>query len=401
MKLASSFSIKTDPGEALQECHQQLLDANLAEISWLGVFHTDNFDSAVVLQNAKALFHSVPIHGGTSCMGVMSPQGYHCNDGYGMGILAISDPEGSYGVGAADIGDDPANAAAMALERALENADRSGEIPALVFMTPAPGQEEMLIQGIENVIGPSVPVAGGSTGDNTVSGNWRQFTTSEVYNDAVVLSVFFPSVEIAYAFHSGYDPTQIKGIVTKIQGRTLMEIDGRPAAEVYNEWTNGLIQDELSAGGKVLAKTTLSPLGREVGRVGNVPYYKLSHPDQVISGGGLTTFSDIDVGNKLILMEGSRNSLVARAGRVTSAAVSAGNFSKNHLIGAIVIYCAGCMLTVRDNMDQVAQEIDSALQDAPFLGIFTFGEQGCFVGNENSHGNLMISVVVFSDVPVY
>ena len=65
------------------------------------------------------------------------------------------------------------------------------------------------------------------------------------------------------------------------------------------------------------------------------------------------------------------------------------------IAGALVVYCAGCMLTVQDDMARVADVIAEALGEAPFLGTFTFGEQGCFVGGENHHGNLMISVVVF------
>ena len=53
------------------------------------------------------------------------------------------------------------------------------------------------------------------------------------------------------------------------------------------------------------------------------------------------------------------------------------------------------MLTVQDQMDQVATEVRDALGGKPFIGAFTFGEQGCFIGGENHHGNLMISVVVF------
>ena len=65
--------------------------------------------------------------------------------------------------------------------------------------------------------------------------------------------------------------------------------------------------------------------------------------------------------------------------------------------GALVIYCAGCMLTVQDRMGEVAQGVCQVLGDKPFLGSFTFGEQGCFIGGSNHHGNLMISVVVFGD----
>jgi len=61
-----------------------------------------------------------------------------------------------------------------------------------------------------------------------------------------------------------------------------------------------------------------------------------------------------------------------------------------------VIFCAGCMLTVRERMDQVVLGLRDNLADVPFLGCFTFGEQGCFIGGENRHGNLMISVTVFA-----
>ena len=180
-----------------------------------------------------------------------------------------------------------------------------------------------------------------------------------------------------------------------------MEIDGRPASDVYNQWTGGLIQAEIQSAGNVLSKTTLAPLGRKVEEVGGIPYYKLSHPSQVTADGGLALFSDIAQGDEIVLMTGSRSSLVSRAGRVTQSALSAGGFEPDTVVGALVVYCAGCMLAVREDMDQVAAAIDTAIGQAPFLGIFTFGEQGCFIGNNNTHGNLMISVVVFSRSAAY
>ena len=41
------------------------------------------------------------------------------------------------------------------------------------------------------------------------------------------------------------------------------------------------------------------------------------------------------------------------------------------------------MLAVQEEMDGVVQQMRAALGDAPFLGTFTFGEQGCFVGGDN------------------
>jgi len=54
------------------------------------------------------------------------------------------------------------------------------------------------------------------------------------------------------------------------------------------------------------------------------------------------------------------------------------------------------MFTVKQRMDEVVSNLRSALgEETPFLGAFTFGEQGCFFGGENRHGNLMVSLVLF------
>ena len=50
-------------------------------------------------------------------------------------------------------------------------------------------------------------------------------------------------------------------------------------------------------------------------------------------------------------------------------------------------------------MTEVSSGLARSLGNKPFLGNFTFGEQGCFVGGTNHHGNLMISVVVFGAKP--
>jgi hypothetical protein len=45
-------------------------------------------------------------------------------------------------------------------------------------------------------------------------------------------------------------------------------------------------------------------------------------------------------------------------------------------------------------MPQVAQAVAQRLAGAPFVGCFTFGEQGAIQGR-NMHGNLMISAIAF------
>ena len=326
-------------------------------------------------------------------------------------MLAISDPEGNYGVGAAITGNNAQNAAEAAITEALANADCPGEVPAMVWLSAAPGQEEAILAGIASVLGEDVPVAGGSSADNRLDGSWKQFTAEEVYSDAVVVTALFPSNEVMFAFHSGYEPTDAKGMITKAGGyeatgnkgiatsttqRTLEEINGRPAAEVYNEWTDGSISEMLATGGNILGLTTLRPLGRVAGHIGEVPYFQLAHPDSVTLEKGLTLFADIAAGDEVVLMRGTVDSLITRAGRVATSAMETHMATPEDVAGALVVYCAGCMLTVQDRLPEVVESIREALPGIPFLGTFTYGEQGCFLCGGNRHGNLMISVLLFT-----
>ncbi len=394
MKIVTAWS--TDPEiEAVIKAYDCILTKLGAKPDLLMLYCSVSYDLEAVVAKLREHAPDVQLYGGTSCIGVMTQSGFHSKDGHGLAMCGVLDPEGRYGVGAARLNGDPRKTAQYAVIEALKQAGCSGEVPAMVWMTAAPGCEEALIAGIADVVGDMVPVTGGSTADNTVSGEWKQFANDRVFSDAVVVTVLFPSTEVMFAFHSGYEPTGMKGTVTKADGRLLVEIDGRPAAKVYNEWIGGMISTHLEKGGNILASTTLHPLGRVAGHVGEIPYYQLSHPDAVTDTGALTLFTHISSGEELVLMRGTQDSLISRAGRVASSALETYSSSPHDVAGALVVYCAGCMLTVQDRIDEVVDSLREVLPTTPFMGIFTFGEQGCFVGGKNHHGNLMISVLLF------
>jgi len=52
-------------------------------------------------------------------------------------------------------------------------------------------------------------------------------------------------------------------------------------------------------------------------------------------------------------------------------------------------------LAIKDRIEEPRASLKAILQDTPFLCAFTLGEQGCFIGGENRHGNLMVVVLVF------
>lgn len=390
MRVATAHSVERDTSLATRSAHAAVVEALGGPPDWLFVQSTEAH-AGEDLRRALAGLGAPAIHGSSSCAAVMTDAGLH--DG-GLALFGVRDPGGAYGVGAAGLAGGARAAAGRAVLDAMDQAGRPGEVPALVWMTAAPGHEEACIAGIEAILGPDVPIVGGSAADDGIAGRWYQMTQAATHVDGIVVSALYPSGRLGWTFQSGYTPTAIGGRVTRAHERTILEIDGVPAAPVYDTWTGGAIADALD-GGNVLTHSTLFPLGRRVGGIGEVAYYRLAHPAAVGVGGTLQLFARFETGDELVLMHGTQEALVTRAGRVAADALELAGVPASAVAGALVVFCAGCMLTVRDRLDEVAAGLRAALGAAPLLGCFTFGEQGCFVGGENRHANLMISVTVF------
>ena len=94
-------------------------------------------------------------------------------------------------------------------------------------------------------------------------------------------------------------------------------------------------------------------------------------------------------------MQGTPENIISRPGRVASEAINTLHACAGDVVGALVVFCGGCLLAVEDRAKELPAVLNNALAQQPFLGCFTFGEQGRFSSGENRHGNLMVSVTVF------
>ena len=393
MIICSALADATDPDSAIDRIAAGLDLAGRGAPCFLALHFAVGTDAAALHAAARARFAGVALHGGSSCLGVMSDQGLLIDSGSGVGALAIWDAAGSFGTASAELGADARAAAAAATEAALVAAGRPGEVPELIWLTVAPGREEQVLAGIADVVGHGAMVLGGSAADNDVSGAWAQFGPLAVHADGLAVSVLFPSRPVAAAYQSGYAPTGASGVVTRVEGRRLFEIDGRPAAEVYRSWTAEALPPPGAVPLSILGPATLWPLGRITRDVSGVHFHLLAHPAVMHPDGSIDLFADLAAGDRLWQMAGSADSLVARAGRV---ATQAREELRDPIAGALVVYCGGCMLAVRDRMAEVRAGVNAALGGAPWLGVFTFGEQGAALGSLAEHGNLMISCTSFA-----
>lgn len=365
--------------------------------SWATVHHGAAM-SADALQGAlrAALGNGsrVALHGSSSCLGVMGNDGPCLGHGDGAGVFAVWDPEGDYGVGLAALAGDPQAAGAAAARAAMDDAGRAGDAPDLVWLSASPGTEEAVIAGVQDVLGQTTPIVGASAADNDVSGRWSVFDRGSVLSAGVVVSALYPSRPVVAAFQGGYAPSGKAGRVTRASGRRLVEIDNRPARAVYADWTGGAFVAAEGSDLSILAASSWTPLGRETESVAGVPFHLLVHPSAALADGSIELFAAVEDGDLLHQMHGSPDSLTTRAGRLARL-VSEDDRLSGAVGGVLVVFCGGSMLAMRDRMGEVVAGLREALGTTPFLGIFSFGEQGPSLGGQNLHGNLMISCTAF------
>lgn len=399
MRIVSAISHAFSPDQAMAELGSALL--------------TDGHDGCspdfVVLYGITALvddrlhgaacqrFGTAALHGGTSSTGVLGTGWSGSGSLPSIGAFAIFDPDGSYGTASGDLGLDPAFAAARLMETALQRANRPGEAPDLIMLTTAPGTEGEVMRGIRSVVGVGTPIVGGSSSANDSQNDWLQFSGDGLHRNGLVISALFPSARIGHSYQTGFVPSGPSGIVTAVDGRRILSIDDQPAADVYADWSGGVFQppSATDAAMCVMKQSSLQPLGRVKGALNGVPSHLLLLPVSAWPDGGLGVLADIDVGERLWQMQGSIDNLIAHAGRVARHAAS----GHQQVSGGLLFCCAGCVITVKDRVNEVAAQIESVLGDAPYLAVFSYGEQGTLPDGQSEHGNLMFSCAVFGSDP--
>jgi hypothetical protein len=396
LRIATAACETSSTIDAAARCIAQLVAQGMDAPRYLMIQANAQHDLRAVGTAARARWPQVRVHGATSCLGSMIETGTHTGHEPGVCLLAIADADGDYGTACGALGDAPSTAAAALVRQALADADRLGETPALVWISSTPGKEEAVIAGLQEVVGASTPIVGGSAADNAIEGKWQVTSDGAAFGDGMVVSVMFPSTPIGAAFHSGYTPTALRGRITRCAGRRVFEIDGQPAADVYAGWTRGVVVRPEVGAVNILMATALWPLGRRMQAIGGTDIHLLSHPETIDADGSITLFTDMAVDDELVLMSGTTDNLLERPAMVVESACRISEIDKAQAAGMILVFCAGCMLTVNDRLDEVRRSLNDCMPGVPFIAAFTFGEQGPVLAGDNRHGNLMISVVTFA-----
>jgi len=321
-----------------------------------------------------------------------------------LALMTVTSRDIGFGVGAADFGAYATvrEASQAALRRALKSAGRPPQDkPQAVLTTISHGDEDEALAGIEAEMGKSAPVLGG-----TASGpRFGILGENNVVPRGISLAVIYTRLPVGLAFEGGFDKMDTPGgVVTKVEGRAIVEINGKPALDLYDEWLGGQVRkliEEVGDERKIRDFMVLHPFYRRYRSATGQDYLLFSHPwpkDKTLQEKSIMTSTNIQEGDEIYLSHGTWSRLLNRIGNLPVTAKVQGNIGlgRKSILG-IGFICAGVMgIIPEEERPKMAYLINYHHNHAPFIANFTWGEQGHLPGVGNKHGNLLTSFLIIS-----
>jgi len=415
-EVGTGWSTSQDPKLAVKEAVRMALKGKAQKNPDFAVIYpSSGSDMKAILDAAKAfLGENTKIFGGSSdSRAVMTDKGFLkvTKRGYqsaqmegrtGLAIMTVTSKEIIFGVASANLSDfpSPQEMSKDAVLKAVANAGKTEEEPPrIVLLSSTIGIEEEVLEGIEEAVGKNVPVLGGTAGGPAIA----VFGEDGIYDRGVSLAVVYTDLPIGWTFEGGFDVTdQHTGIVTKTEGQAIVEIDNKPALDVYDEWLGGEIERLYERVGKpdeIRDLLILHPLYRKYTSPSGQDYFLFSHPwpkDDEMKNRSVLTSTKFNLGERIYLSHGTWETLINRIGNLPRNAKShAGMRMDARPILAMGFICGGVMGVIPETeRAKLPFIINYANNNAPFIASFTWGEQGYFPGIGCKHGNLLTSFLV-------
>ena len=227
-----------------------------------------------------------------------------------------------------------------------------------------------LVEGIVSAIGRDVPISGGLAGDGDAFAE-TLVGCNEPPASRVVAAVGFygTSIQLGHGSAGGWDVFGPKRRITKAHGNVLLEVDRKPALDLYKLYL-GPEESQKLPGSALLFPMRISDPHRPTESVVRTV---LSVDAEA---GSMTFAGDMPEGWIAQLMRGSFSRLCAGAAEAThDAAQHLPPGPRNGDSAAILVSCIGRRLLMGQRIDE---EIEAATSELPAhcqpIGFYSYGE---------------------------
>ncbi|RZO54684.1 MAG: hypothetical protein EVA89_27495 [Sandaracinaceae bacterium] len=296
---------------------------------------------------------------------------------------------GGLGTSLAASAEDAVKAAIADIPAAVEGyAHRTG----LLLLDPLAGNGEEATLITAAYLGEDIRLAGGAAGDDLAMKRTTVSIGARVADDAIVAAVIFSKAPLGVGVCHGHQPISQPLEITKAEGGTVYEVEGRPAWDVWAEHTAAAAK----AVGLDPASLTEEQIGgfllRYEAGLASGDEYKIRAPLSRNADGSLGMACGIPQGAKIRITESVPERQVESA---RTAAKRARAQLGAPAAGAIVFDCICRNLILDDRFGQAVAGISEELGGVPLAGFETYGEIALDAGDLSGFHNTTTVVLAF------
>lgn len=258
----------------------------------------------------------------------------------------------------------------------------------IVLLDPLAGHGEEAALLLADHLG-DAPLVGGAAGDDLAMAKTWVGVGSWVASDAVAVVTIFSRVPLGIGVKHGHAPLSKQLTVTRTDGSVVLEIDGRPAWDVWLENTGARARElGLDPEGNPGAYLLRFEAGL---RVGNE--YKVRAPLAPKAQGGVLFATAMSEGTKFHIMESNADKQVDSA--VDAARAARAGLGDAEVAGALMFDCICRKLILGDGFAPMVRRVSQELGNAPLAGFETYGEIAMNSGDMSGFHNTTSVVLAF------
>jgi hypothetical protein len=339
------------------------------------VFSSPDLASLTLLKTLEVSLADVPIIG---CSGaaIITNQGILR---HGLGIMLLSFPDNIYFNVACvrDIKTRTALSAGRELGEQLAFGFRNVRRDLSVIFSDGLIEEgSNLIFGLQERLGKSFPLVGACASDNLRFLKTYLYFNQELLSDSTIGILWGGKLNFALGIRHGWKPLGKPHIVTKAAGNIISEIDGQPAAKLYEEYL-GCGLSELQK--QIRRISVLYPIGIDMP---GEEEYILRNVLSIDSDGSLRLQGNVTEASSIRLMISTKESCLAATQQAVNEAKKvpsspAIDTDKSRMKNFLLVFdsVSRYVLLRRD----VARELEIIKEgfgnNTPIIGLYTYGEQ--------------------------
>ncbi len=367
IQVGIGLSSEKDPAQAARDAVRQARYAlSIDKINLALVFSTIEYAHPATLATIRSLIGPKPIVG-CSSLAIMTAQGVFKN---ALAVALLSIPESAYFTAACskNIGEQTTAAGESLGEQLAYGFKNMRRGFGLLFPDGFIRDGSAFLHGIQERLGLSLPIAGGSASDNLETRTTYQYFNSEVLTSGACGILWGGKINVGLGIKHGWQPLGKPRRVTRSKGNLVYEIDGLPPAQFYENYFGC---DRAALKKSLQHISILYPIGIYLPAEHE---YLLRNILSLEDDGTIAFQGNVPEGSDIRLMIGTKESCLA-ATRETIDEIKKNLFG--HSIDFVLVFDAVSryILLGRDAHKEIDILREKLGDRVPIIGIYTYGEQ--------------------------